>query len=566
MKFTFEFSRRQAQQRADTGAAIRSAVVEPGHAKVLKRLGRRGVRMYDAAFTDRLSADFPVSLQSANAEIFVSALQARSRARRLERDNPYAWAGLNAFQNNVVGDNPFPLRMKVGKYEGETFVEERETNRIIQDWWEESGRPANFTTRRDMSRNEAYWQAITSLVRDGGIIWQKYRGFPKNKFSYAVEPIEIDRLDHNYNRPAKGTDNEIQMGIEMDEFHAPIAFWILSRHPGDVFAWSNSPRYRVRVPAEEVIALFDIRSRAGQYIGMPRFASVIKRLHREDQWDVSYVTAAIYAACKQIYLIQKFDPNAPPTDYKGDETTELGEEVETVEPAVARILPRGYEPFQLDPKFPMESSAGFKKDNLRAIAAGTGLAYHTISQDLEGVTFSNIRSGENAQRDEFKKLQSHFIENLVRPDFNDRLKYAILSGELKLPLSRLEEFQRAAQFGAKRWPYLQPVQDAQADTLCIQNGLESRQRVVEESDRGGTFEDVCKEQASDEQMAELHGLEFGAEESPTRPGAAAPEETDDDDEAAAQPGKAPRKTAGPQTLKLFETNGHHRNGHSPAAR
>lgn len=569
MKFSFEFSRSQAAKRPDTGAVIRSRTVQPEHARVLqdftllgrslaaRRPGRLGrSRMYDAAATDGLSADFPVSIQSANAEILVSAIPARSRARKLERDNPYAWNILNTFQNNVGGEDPFPLRMRVGQKtpEGE-FIPERATNDLIAEWWEEAGLPENFTVRRDMSRMEAYLQAITALVRDGGILWRKHPEFPHNKFFYAVEPLEVDRLDHTYNRPATSSNNEIQFGIECDPWHAALAFWILTRHPGDVFAWSQSPRYRERVEASKVIALWDIRTRAGQYVGMPRFASVIKRLHREDQWDVAYVTAAIYAACNQIYLVRDLDANS---EYKGDETSETGEEIDTVQPSVARILPMGYKPHQLNANFPTENSTGFKKDNLRAVGAGAGMAYHTLANDLEGVNFSSGRMGENAQRDEFKKLQQHVIINLVRPDFKARLRAAILSGQLPgLELSRLEEYVRGARFLGRRWPYVNPLQDVQADILRVQAGFDSRDRIVSESDRGGSFEDVCAEQAADHEAAEKHDLAFG---SPATAPAEEPGEPGEGEDA-----KPPKKTGGKQTLKFLSGllyHDFHRNGHA----
>src|SRR5207249_1104396 len=81
---------------------------------------------------------------------------------------------------------------------------------------------------------------------------------------------------------------------------------VLTRHPGDVFAFSNQPKYRERVAAEDIIAVFDLRTRAGQYVGMPRFASIIQRLHRIDQFDLAHVTAAIWASCKPFFITQEF--------------------------------------------------------------------------------------------------------------------------------------------------------------------------------------------------------------------------------------------------------------------
>ena len=241
--------------------------VTPKDANYLRQVSRQKIRMYDSAATSRLNQDFPISITSANAEILTSIVASRSRARRLERDNPYATAIINSHQNNVVGSDPFRLEMKVGKMVEGAFVEEDETNLEIEQAWQEAGLPENFSVRKTLSRAEGYWQTISAVIRDGGIIWRQYRQFPKNDFHYAVDILETDHLDYNWNRPQVGTANEIQFSIEMDEFHAPVAYHLLTRHPGDVFAWSNSPKYRERVEANDVIALWNIRTRAEQYIG-----------------------------------------------------------------------------------------------------------------------------------------------------------------------------------------------------------------------------------------------------------------------------------------------------------
>jgi lambda family phage portal protein len=522
---------------AKTGGELMSAhTVKPAHARAIIERGQirgRKVRMFDAAATTNLNVDFPISITSANAEILVSIMAARSRARRLERDNPYASGIITTFQNNVVGDDPFRLEMKVGKNDASgAFIEEKETNQIIEQAWKDAGLPENCTVRRDTSRLELYHQALAAVIRDGGLLGRHYRGFPKNKFGYAIEAIETDRLDHNWNRPAIGTANEIQFSIEMDEYHAPIAYWILTRHPGDVFAWSNSVKYRERVDAQDVIAFFAMRSRAGQYIGMPRFSSIIQRLHRLDQYDVAEMTAAIVAACKMGF----FTKTATTDEYVGDEQENDGQKTMKAEPGTFEELPEGYDYKEHDPKHPVEAYPNFTKQNLRSVATGTGLAYHTLANDLEGVNFSSGRLGENAQRDEFKKLQKHMIFSFVRPHFNEWLRYAIVSGALKLPPSRIEEFQAAAHFHAKRWPYVNPLQDVQADVLRIESGLTSRSRVIAESDRGGDVEQVDAEIASDKKVDEIHDLDFSSAD-PTTPtvGKGTPGETkpntEDDPEA-----------------------------------
>lgn len=494
---------------------MRNAVIMPTHAKVFRGREDRMLRMYDAALTNNLNVDIgPASITSANAEIFVSVLAVRCRARKAVRDNPYAKGIVRTYRNNVVGHDPYRLEMRVGKKDAKgKFVPESETNDLIQEAWKEAALPENCTIRQDVSRLELYHMAQASAVRDGGILAQHYRYFPNNKFKYAIDPIEVDRLDPNYNRAAVGTNNEIQFSIERNSYRAAVAFWILTRHPGDVFAWSNTPRYRERVEAADIIQFWNIRERAGQDIGMSDLDTIIQRLHRIDQFDIAHCTAAVMSAAKSIW-IERTQTTA--SEMNSDEISREGEKFSNVTPGEAEILPTGYTAKQLDPKFPIETGPEFKKDSLRGVGAGAGIAYHTLANDLEGVNFSSGRLGENAQRDEFMVRQEHMIDNFVRPHFNTWLKYAILSGSLPLPITRLEEFQKAAEFNGRRWPYINPLQDAQASVLMIEAGLTSRDHEIINSERGGDVEKVNAEIASGRESDELHGLDF-TNTDPTEP-------------------------------------------------
>ena len=511
MKFAIELSR-----SAKTGGELLvSRTVYPQDAKIIRGIshGRR-LRMYDAAATTNLNQDFPVSIASANAEILTSTSAARSRARRLVRDNPYAASIESSFCNNVCGEEPFRLEMKVGKFDQSgKYIEENETNRVIETWWKQAGHPENCTVRRDISRLELYHQVIAAVIRDGGILARHHRGFPNNPFGYAIEPIEIDRLDHFWNRPAVGTANEIQFSIEMDSYHAPVAYWVLTRHPGDVFAWSNESKYRERIDAKDLIAFFNIRLRAGQYVGITKLAPVIQRLHRLDQYDIAEMTAAVVSAIK----VGFFTKTNTSDQYVGTGETDNGMKIDRMEPGINfEEMPDNFDLKQFDPKHPVEAYGAFTDQNLRAVAQGTGLSHSALSGNYSGMSFSTGRLEKMPERDEFKKYQNLMKEMFVRPHFNESLKYAILSGKLKLPIDRLEEFQESANFHAHRWAYINPLQDAQADILKIEAGLDSRSRVIAESDRGGDVEQVDSEIASDRAVDEAHDLDFSGSD-PTIP-------------------------------------------------
>lgn len=526
------------------------------------------MRAYDAAMTNNLNADFMVSTSSANAEILTSINVSRNRARKLCRDNQYAKGILRTYKNNVVGDDPFRLEMKVGKRDAKgKFVEETETNRKIEEAWKEAGLPKNCTVQQDMSRMELYHMVYAAAKRDGGVLARHHRDYPFNKFGYALRILESDRLQESYmGRSTAG--NTIRFSIERDQWDRPIFYWILTRHPGDVFGY-NSGRassreiygsaaavFREQVKAEDIIHFNNLRDRAEQDIGMTEFDTIIQSLHRIEQFDISHVTAAIWASCKPFFILQKFPTGL---EYIGeglkramDEAVDqTGEKTVAVEPATGETLPPGHEPFLVDPKFPIESGPEFKKEQLRGVASGAGIAYHALANDLSDVNFSSARFGEGAQRDNFKVDQKHMVLNFVLPHFAAWLKNAILSGALDLPISRYEEFVNAAHFNPKRWPYIQPVQDAQADILRTQHGLDSRSHIIAESERGGDVEMVDAEIASDQAVDEAHGLDFSGD--PTEPAAPG------DDGEDVPP--APSKTGGKQTLRSRRQTNFAQNGH-----
>ena len=546
MKAAFEISFRDKAPKQGTGAAaLVTPIVKPKDAAIIRESqavvtgGRK--RMYEASQTNRLTADFGVSIASANAQVLNSYVAATTRARTLERDNPYAWRGLQLFQNNVGGDKPFILEMKLGKKEASgKFVKEKDTNDKIKNWWKKCGRKENYTVRQDMTRDECYWQAIVAFIRDGGIIWRKYPGFPNNETNFAIEPIESDRLDHWWNRPAVGTNNEIQFGIERNKYRAAVAYHLLTRHPGDVFAWSSSPRYRERVLANEIIHLQDIRTRGGQDKAMPRFCSVITGLHRLDQYDIAEMSCAITSACYAGFLVRKAQQG---TEFHGESQTEDGQKEINVESGLLYELDSNQDFKEWSPKHPVEAYPAFTNQNIRRVAVGMGLSHFALSENYEGISYASGRMSLLENRREFKKLQQHVKENLVRPEFEARLKYGMLSGELDLPMSRYQEICDAADFIATRWEWVDPLKDGQANILNIEEGLDSRQRVIAESERGGDTETVDAEQAEDLASANTHKLPYGTPVIPTV--AKGPVE----DLGAAQP---PEKNGGKQPPRIVK--------------
>jgi lambda family phage portal protein len=530
-----------------TGAQLfKPSIVEPWHAKAIKEdveFNQRQKRMYEAAITSNLNLDFIPTVQSANAEILNSIYIGRGRARTLAKDDATSKGIYRTYRNNVCGEDPFRLEMGVKKKgTAKGIIEfDDELNDRIEEAWERAGKKKNCTVRRDMSRMEMFHCAYTAIKRDGSVLARHHRMFPYNKSRYAIELIENDRLQESYE--GKSLDgNPIRFSIERDPiYNFPIYYWILTRHPGEVFSYVG-PRPKVnreRIPADDIIHFNNLRDRAEQDIGFPEFDSIIQHLHLNRQFDRAHVSAAIWSAAKPFYIIQKYptgmpyvsDPSAlfnPTTtnditgapiagaqfQYSnvGDGRGGGADKRKMVEPATGELLDMGKEPYLVDPKFPIEAATAFKKSNGELTSVGAGLSYAATTGDFEKMSFSVARSAQVPERQNFRVEQNLMILNFVEEYFGAWLECEMLYGTLiDLPYSRYEEFCEAAQFFAQRWEYIQPVQDAQADLIAIEGNIKSRGEVLRESPNGRNFSEVIAELSSEEEIAKKHGIDLHQE-------------------------------------------------------
>ena len=480
-------------------------------------------RIYGAAIVNRLTADWYINVTSANAEIFISRKAAISRARQLERDNPYMRRALRIKENNVVGAYGIGLQMQI-RLPGATANDkepplDRDLSVAVQKAWVRAGRKENCTTSRTFTRKRLCNLVVRSLSRDGGILLRKRRGF-KNEFNWALEPIEIDRLDHDLNRPAVGQEghqmdglpgtNKIQFGIEFNDFDEPQAYHILYRHPGEVFNYRSSPLYRERVPADEIICIFT-PERAGQFVGMPEACGIMVNLNHLGRYDEAEVVAARVAACKGGFLQKKVSEG-----YSGKEDA-LGNISFETQPGLVEDLPMGYEFKEYNPNHPTESYPHFVKQMLRGMACGFNLSYHTLANDLESISFSSIRQGTLEDREEFKSGQQDLIDDLLTPWFEEWVLFALMSG--KIPGASVLDVQRirdAVNWKPRTWDWVDPLTDVQADAIAVKEGFTSRRRVVRDY-TGEDVEVIDHENQEDKENAEAHSLNYNSNPLPGLP-------------------------------------------------
>ena len=478
----------------------------------LPNFNKRG---FDAANWDRLTLDWASPLTTGDAEMRTRMRTLRGRARELERNEPYINRYLESLVNNVFDHHGITLQSKAGdlmrdKSGKPVFKLDDAAVRIIETAWKEWCK--NPFVTNDMSLNEGGRLILRNTARDGDTLTKFIIDPSMNDFGFGLQLFEGDIIDDYKNDMVPGAEgqpqSQVRMGVEVNYYQKAVGYWLLKEYPGDQMWWNSEGYYSERHSVENYIHLFK-RKRITQIRDVSWLVPIMRDLKMLDGFDEAAIVAARTGAAKMGFFVQKAADGNP---YDGSKDAQ-GNLITDAEPGAMEQLPYGMEFQAFDPKYPDAYYADFIKSRVRRIGAGVNMNYNTLANDLENVNYSSIRAGILDDREGYKAQQSWFIARWQQPIFAKWLEISLLNGSLKdpfsgnsLPFSKLKKFQ-GAEFRPRRWPWVDPLKDVQADVLAINNRLTSRTKVISEN-TSDDFEDIIRETAREDTFAEDNDVEM----------------------------------------------------------
>lgn len=478
--------------------------------KTPKQEKRHFKRAYAAANSSRLFSDFGESERSADSEIKPVLKKMRARSRDLARNNEYVKGYLDLLKTNVVGDKGFSLQVKALDSRG--MLDQLGNQEIEMAWWDwcQMGNP---TVDGGRSFVDLQKLVISAVARDGECILVKHRG-RDFKHSIAYQVLEADQLDvEKSERLANG--NEVRMGVELNRYKKPVAYYFLNYHPGDYdFTTQSVSKKHTRVLAENVIHIYD-PLRAGQTRGEPWISSAVPALKQLSAYREAAVINARIGASKMGFF------TSPGGDgYVPDDVDDQGIPTMEVEPGLFQQLPKGMEFSAFDPTYPNNEFHAFHKSILKGIATGLGISYVSLSNDLESTSYSSIRQGALIERDSYRSMQQFMIDHFIMKVYRSWLESAMEMGFIRLPLRTFDKFYSASSFRGRAWSWVDPVKEMNAAVTGVQNGILSIQDVA--TQYGKDAEELMAEIQRDKALAEQFGVKyafepFGAKMTPVAP-------------------------------------------------
>ncbi|MEK9505150.1 phage portal protein [Gaopeijia maritima] len=513
------------------------------------RLGRGtrlaiGALAHAGAQLGRLTMDWVLApLTSADQEVRSDLRTLRRRSRELCRNNSYAARFLGLLGENVVGPQGIRLQARI-----ETGIDQfdADINRRIEDAWKRWSLPANASVDGKLSWRDLQKLVIQGVAQDGEALVRIIEGYADSEFRFALQLLDPDQLDLNFDRPRTERSNEVRMGVEVNEWGRPVAYHIFESHPQD-YQTSRGQQRRIRVPASQMIHLFTTR-RPGQTRGVPWLAPVMMDMRMLGGLQEAELVASRISAAKGGFFTKTAESALDPKSIRGSKR----QLKMTVEPGVFDQLPEGWDFKAWDPQHPNSAFEAFNTVILRSIATGLRSSYSSLTGDLTKVSYSSIRTGALQDRDVYRDLQDWLSTHLHARVRSRWMVWAITSGQLQLPTSNAAEWD-AHTWMPRGWEWVDPLKEMLAAELAFELRIDSRTRVAAE--RGRDYEEVVHDEKRERRIAEAAGLAFDPARDGARGERSALREDDEEGRAAVATALARRMSRTPATTG--RTNGHH---------
>ena len=476
-------------------AAQRAAAVQRG------RLEQQS-RAYAGADVSRLNRDWSAMNTSADSESLTSLRLLRARSRQLVRDNPYAKHAVRVITNNVIGGG-IGLQAQVvsagGKLQGAV------NDSIEQAWAEWSDRSACHTAGLlgfpDLER-----LALHQLVTSGEFICRKVRQpfGRRNEIPLALEVLESDRLLDSWQTARAPNGNAIRMGVEIDGWHRPVAYWFSPQHPGDYQFTSFEPSRFVRVPAEDIIHLY-IVERWPQTRGEPWFHAVLRTMHDTGGYEEAEVVKA-RASANIVGFIKSAEPLAA-------DALDKERRVIDTEPGTWQQLLPGEDVAGFNASTPNPAVDPFLRYMMRKMAIGVGVSYESLSRDYSQSNYSGSRMGLLDDRDLYRVLQGFVARNLRQDVHREFCEAAWLVGKLRFGTDYTTNPGKyeAVRFKPRGWSWIDPAKEVAAYKMAVRNGFMTQGDVIAQTANGMDIEDVLKQRREELDMAAELELVFDSD-------------------------------------------------------
>jgi lambda family phage portal protein len=419
---------------------------------------------------------------SANADHIADGATLRVKARSLVQNVPYIRAGLDGLAAATIGTGIVPRA---------TGREKDAINKLYTEWSPVCDADGRYDYPGLIKA------AYAAMEQDGEVLIRLRPRRPSDGLPVPLQLqlLEIDWLDSF--RVGSYNGNQILNGIEYDALGKVAAYWLWDQHPGDRSLIRTAKTQSSRVPAANVIHLFN-PERPGQGRGFTRFAPVITRVRDLQLYEDAELARKNNETRMSVIASGDLSQMENPASFPGGGTggQQQGDLGELGGGAIINAPP-GMNFTVLEPKA-APGYVEYVKYQLHIIATGIGVPYEMLTGDMGEVNFSSARVRLLDFRRAVQQMQwLVLIPKLLVPLHSAFVDAAYLAGAIR-------GRDKSVDFSPPKWDYVNPEQDVKADLAEIGAGLSTLSEKLRQ--RGYDPDTVFDEWKSDLDKLKARGL------------------------------------------------------------
>lgn len=458
----------ERQQDLGRGSAASNRTGGPG-AKQKRGAGPRAE--YDGATLGRRAAGWRRTRQDANSELSPAVMQAlRGIGRDLERNNPWAQAGVSKIAEHMVGT-------------GITFQVHR--NGKIDNVLNALARRHFDKTSCDAEGLHNLYgqqlQAARTIVVGGEVLlrrrWRRLSDRLPLPFQMQVlEPDYLDSSKHGPMSAAPGRQGgQLIHGIQFSPIGQREGYWLYNAHPGAARPMESGSTF---VQAKDVAHVFRA-DRPEQQRGATWFAPVILRIKDFGDFEDGQLTRQKLASAFAGFVKGDVDASFPGIGNEAEDGDAGGggyderEPLDYVEAGTIQYLRDGEDIVFPSPPT-VDGYMDYSRVSLRAISAGLGVPYEIMTGDLSQVSFISGRLG----RLTFRQSVATWQWLMFIPRFCDAVERWFLEAAEMMghDISGVE-----LRWTPPKQEMLDPASEVPANRDAVRSGQKTHSQVIREN-------------------------------------------------------------------------------------
>ena len=450
-------------------------------------LNSMGFGNHAASRTSRGLAGWLTRAGSPDDDITKHLPTLRERSRDLYMGSPLASGTIKTTRTNVIGSG-LTLNAQIdydflGLDEDQAAEWERNTEREFNLW---ANNPSECDAGRTLTFGRQQGVAFVASLVSGEVF--AMTPYIKNNgclYGMKVFLLEADYIDSPIiHDPSK----DIQAGIELDKFGAPVAYYVANQHPADTAKMTQLKYNRIlafgsKSGRRNVIHIMADIDRPRQRRGAPILASAFEDFKQLDRYQKAELMATVVNGMLTVF-IESESPDSPLGEALDNEL-KLTDDDNIYEMGNGNIvaLNPGEKANAVTPGRPNPVFEAF----ITAVSSQIGVGVE-IPRDVLMKIFGNSYSASRASLLEawkmFRMRRTWFSQEFCQPIYEEWLAEAVSSGRIKAPGFFADPAVRAAWCGADWYGpapgQINPQDEAQAAKIRIDEELSTREKEAAE--------------------------------------------------------------------------------------